>query len=259
MATYIKNNDGLFLRNSSNKLLKQNYVIGRGFRGTAGASGIYGVTKLRGLTLSTTYIIEEVVRTYTLTGNNRGLWLIDNGTYNVCALQFTNSLSIYTPSNYVLLDIANKWHTIVVKSSDIKNYLNGLTSTGTVNLANIPTGAITKLELFPISGGLGLNARGDLAVFEWRLFDRSFDISEIQYNASNGNGNDPTSTLSLKVWYKFEEAEILDFSDALDGSNMLVGFRDYSGNNRHLELKNLPAGTLAEKLAYANANLIVEY
>ena len=58
------------------------------------------------------------------------------------------------------------------------------------------------------------------------------------------------STNGLIVNYTNDKAEILNI-----GNGDFVGVRDNSGNDYHGEIEGLPAGTLQEKLDYANANL----
>lgn len=91
------------------------------------------------------------------------------------------------------------------------------------------------------------------------LYDRLIPDAEIKYHVANLSGNELQSAVGLHVFLKLDFAEILDFSIAQYGSDMRVGCRDYSGNNRHGEIMNLPAGTLSEKLAWANANLFTSF
>ena len=91
-------------------------------------------------------------------------------------------------------------------------------------------------------------------------FDRELPIPEKKFYVNNLIYSEIQSTEGLL--FKIEpksKANILDFSLAQDGSSMGVGLRDVSGNNRHGRIMNLPAGTLQEQLAFANANLFVPF
>lgn len=88
---------------------------------------------------------------------------------------------------------------------------------------------------------------------------RALNENEISYFYNNRLGSDIQSSANLLIDIRFEKAEILDFSVLQNGSDMRVGCKDYSGNIHHAEMMNLPAGTLQQKLAYANANLFVPF
>lgn len=273
MGTYVKNSAGVFLK-SGGKLFKQNYNIGKGFRGT---SAIYGTTKLRGLSLSTQYSIEVCL--------NRPTYIQYGGVFKLTSisavLNFNNWDTTAQPSfhcgavspanqsrrvnNYLKTWMCFNVNGSFATNSDSLVYANSANAVAAFgNNTNYPVlnGDLTSLVInstgYHLSTGAS-TARGNWDFYEFRLFDCLFINSEIVFNANNGTFNDPFSNLALKLWYKFELAEILDFSDALDGSDMRIGIRDFSGNNRHLELIGLPAGTTQEKLDYANANLFVTY
>ena len=91
------------------------------------------------------------------------------------------------------------------------------------------------------------------------LFNRLTSDEEYMFFLSNKNGGGLQSNIGVLVDIRCNEAEILDFSTLQDGSDMRVGVRDYSGNNHHGQIMNLPAGSLEDKLAYANANLFVPF
>lgn len=81
---------------------------------------------------------------------------------------------------------------------------------------------------------------GTMPLDEFRLYDRLISDSEIITNYNAGRGNNASITDGMRLWFKFEEFEILDFSLLQDGSNMQVGVRDFSGQNNHA----LPVGTM---------------
>lgn len=92
------------------------------------------------------------------------------------------------------------------------------------------------------------------------LYNRKISDVEINYAYGNGLGNEPFNSLGLLLLYKFDIAEILDFSAIQDGSDLRVGVRNYGSiANGHGEFIGLPAGTLTAQLDYANANHIGQW
>lgn len=91
------------------------------------------------------------------------------------------------------------------------------------------------------------------------IFNRELSPYEYLFYVSNLNGNEFLTKIGIEIDLKCDVAEILDFSTLQDGSNMRVGVRDYSGNNHHGQIMNLPVGSLADQLSYANANLFVPF
>ena len=91
------------------------------------------------------------------------------------------------------------------------------------------------------------------------LFNRTAPDSEYFFYFNNRIGANLQSREGVILDILMDEAEILDFSLLQDGSDMRVGCRDYSGFNRHGQIMNLPAGSLTDQLAFANANLFVPF
>jgi hypothetical protein len=128
---------------------------------------------------------------------------------------------------------------------------NSISQTNAYPLTEILIGAARSANGSTISGYSPANMRHG----EFVLFDRELTAAEYYHYYNNKNGNWLQSTIGyLGRWY-CDYAEILDFSTLQNGSDMRVGCRDYSGFNYHGEIMLLPAGTLAEKAAWANANL----
>jgi hypothetical protein len=269
MSTYIKNNAGVFLK-SATKLFKQNYNVGKGFKGT---TTIYISTKLRGLSLNQNNFNVEILLNKNSFYANGGLFKIATS-LNRISFQYWNtsgaSYGLYNGAGFKKVitetNCIKKWLTFAFNDNFYANkniiYSNGIdaVSSSLDDGSTLLSGTIAALEINNIGESYVTSGNRSAAIFyEFRLFNRVFNITEILYNSNNGTYNEPFSLLGIEVWYKFDLAEILDFSDALDNSDLRVGVRDFSGNNRHGELINLPAGTLQEKLDYANANLIVTY
>lgn len=110
---------------------------------------------------------------------------------------------------------------------------------------------------------ISLNAYHNLSIEDPRMnriydelivFDRKISLDEYRHINNNRNGNPPLTNQGLFIYLKLNGAEILSI-----GGIDKVGVRDYSGNNRHGEIMNLPAGTLQEQLDWANANLFVPF
>lgn len=93
----------------------------------------------------------------------------------------------------------------------------------------------------------------------YSIFSRALSDDEISYYYNNKLGSEFQSVSNLEIDLIPNRAEILDFSADQDNSDLRVGVRDYSGNNRHGQIMNLPVGTLQEQLDWANANLFVPF
>ena len=91
------------------------------------------------------------------------------------------------------------------------------------------------------------------------LFNRQVPDSEYFFYFNNRIGSNLQSREGVILDIIMDRAEILDFSALQDGSDLRVGCRDYSGFNRHGQIMNLPVGSLADQLAFANANLFVPF
>ena len=92
------------------------------------------------------------------------------------------------------------------------------------------------------------------AINRYSIFSRALSLDEINYHYNNKIGNDYQSVLGLEIDLKFNYAEVINIS-GVDQPCV----RDYSGNNRHGIIMNLPAGTAQQKVDYANTNLFVPF
>lgn len=89
------------------------------------------------------------------------------------------------------------------------------------------------------------------------FYKRILSEEEYAYWKNNYLGNEPLLRTDLVFFLKMSaKAEIFDFGGVV---GQAVGIRDYSGNNYHGRIRNLPAGTLQEQLDYANANLFEKW
>lgn len=132
---------------------------------------------------------------------------------------------------------------------------DGLSITTSTSSAETNNYNISKIWI-----GAARNANGStpnyyshstLAHNRFLLYSRELSLSEIKYLFDNGQCDEPQSTVGLEIYIKLNQAELLNIS-GIDQ----VGVRDISGNNRHGRIVSLPVGSDAEKIAYANTNLL---
>ena len=81
------------------------------------------------------------------------------------------------------------------------------------------------------------------------MFDRELSLQEVLYYKNNYLFNDLQSREGLIHEWLFDKVEDI---------NSLPCTRDLVGTY-HLPMMNLPAGSLVEKVNYANANLFVPF
>lgn len=88
------------------------------------------------------------------------------------------------------------------------------------------------------------------------IFDRYVSSREFDWLKNNGVGNDPLSSSGLVARFNFEECVIIN----RDGTDR-PGFTDQSGNGNHAVIidSSLPAGTVADQVAYVNANHVIKW
>ena len=108
-------------------------------------------------------------------------------------------------------------------------YVNGNKLVSAINLVTPTTMVCGNIAQLFYGGGW------DKKLDEFRLYDKGLEGPEIALNYNNGIGNNPNRTENLKIWYTFQNFEILDFSKLQDGSDMRLGMRDLSGNNYHAQ------------------------
>jgi hypothetical protein len=81
-------------------------------------------------------------------------------------------------------------------------------------------------------GGFGIGA-GSAILDEFRVYKKNLSHETFKLNYNNGVGSNPWETENLLLWYKFEQFEMLDFSDLQDASDIKLGIRDLTGNHYH--------------------------
>ena len=152
-----------------------------------------------------------------------------HGEFEAYSILNKNSIQIYTPNAITPLDQTN-----VADNSDATK--------------------VEKISLNPYGNVPIEDPRMNRVYDELIVFDRKISLDEYRHINNNRNGNPPLTNQGLFIYLKLNSAEILSI-----GGVDKVGVRDYSGNNRHGEIMNLPAGTLQEQLDWANANLFVPF
>lgn len=152
-----------------------------------------------------------------------------DGEFEAYSILDKNSIQIYFPNSITLRD-----KTSAADNSDATK--------------------VEKISLNPYFNVAIEDPRMNRIYDELIVFDRKISLEEYRHINNNRNGNPPLTNQGLFIYLKLNSAEIL----SIGGVNK-VGVRDYSGNNRHGEIMNLPAGTLQEQLDWANANLFVPF
>lgn len=128
--------------------------------------------------------------------------------------------------------------------------VNGLVDASLFNVNRISIGASRPSNGEILTGF----SNTDIKHSRILIYNREISESEKTYIVNNLLGSDPQSTAGIYIDIRCHKAEILN-----TGGADFVGVRDYSGNNHHGEIMNLPAGTLEYKRDYANTNLFVPF
>lgn len=109
---------------------------------------------------------------------------------------------------------------------------------------------LTKLRI----GTYGIYTSANILFNRLIIFNRQLSAAELKYVYGNGLGNDLQSSLGLVIDIRMQQAEVISIS-GVDTPCV----RDFSGNDYHGIIGNLPAGTAQQKVDYANANLFVPF
>ena len=262
----IKQNDSagglIFKQNTGGKAMKQNYNFGNAIY-NAGINTIYiEVPYMVGRSTSQDMSVFMYLKNKRLTQG--GFFQILNAAGHLFqastdAFVDTHRFDYVTAVATGLRSSPGKYINIaaIVSNKSVTAFLNNSSQTGVV-----PTGVvvsnITKFRI-GISGNRGnstlsIYMTSSIATFEY--YERALPASEVTYRYSGGLGREVFSTNKLLLKYDFLYAEILDFSELQDGSDMRVGIKNTgSVLHAHAEIVGLPVGSLQDKLTYANANL----
>jgi len=187
---------------------------------------------------------------YNVFGGDDGLAMRSDGvtrTYAFIVNTINSSANISLPSTLG----GKEMNAYVQDSNGATLYLNNSTNSKNDYTDNATIDNINILsDVVLYQSGSGFN------VSTWCFYNRKINPEEVEYYFNKGLGNDVLSKNKLLYYFNFKLAELLDFSDAQDGSDMRIGVRN-SGEviNGHAEFIGLPAGTIQEQLDYANTNL----
>lgn len=254
----IKQNDSagglIFKQNQNGKAMKQNYNFGQAFS---------VISKSQYLSFPT------------LIGNSYNRWCygafrqgLNNSivSYDMTINHDTNKyLYVYRDTNPARmigrhLNSDNTQTIQAIGDSFTKKtaVLNATESTLSFTHGNVTTtiansASISNIVFFSVGAyNQGSGGMSNVKFGEVFFYQRNLSQSEINYYYNNGLGNELLNNLGLVFFLKMEKAEVLNFEGAIGEA---VGIRDFSGNNNHAKIENLPAGTLQEQLDYANDNL----
>ena len=125
-----------------------------------------------------------------------------------------------------------------------------LTSITPQNITDIWLGAVRKTNGTTPTDYSSANMLHSL----FMLYNREISLAEYTYFYANKLGNEPMSMVGVEIFLKNNKAEVINIA-GVDQPCV----RDYSGNNRHGIIMNLPAGTAQQKVDYANTNLFVPF
>lgn len=262
-----KNTEGKVLMSVGNKLIKQPYEFGLAFQNRMGLNNYIKIDNLNILILNMSYYYS-----YNGTGGNSNLFSFESSInsystyiYNSDAtISFTkngrlsNNINLITSSSNNIINGKNNL-CFSLSETNFTTLKNSTLRTSTPNISYITESSIIKLLIGAYSVSKIINSYSIDKINRVVVYSRYVNSSEMLYYYNNALGNDPQSMLNIEIDIHLDKAEILDFSLLQDGSDMRVGCRDYSGFNRHGEIMNLPAGTLQQKVDYANANLFVPF
>lgn len=254
-----KNTEGKVLMSIGNKLIKQPYEFGVGYQGSRMGlensiiinklidfdhtivhwfrnynSTIAYPLKFTDVSLPNTYICSSLnTQFYFSYGNNASPYMSSTG----------NALSL-TNTNLIGLN---------VKFSDKGNSklnTNSSAAPVTYTASNFNS---TKFDSLTICGKY--SASFDTSIHSrFTLFNRTVTDNELKYYYNNRIGNEFQTTSGIIIDMLMNKAEVINI---LGVDQPCI--RDYSGNNNHGIIQNLPAGTAQQKVDYANANLFVPF
>lgn len=276
MPKLYKNTEGKVLMSVGNRLIKQPYEFGNGFQNRM---GLNNYIQISGLNISSYFTIFEWVEDTNTAIATRSQYFnlrdVNNDNFSCSRWTTYNNIGISKNGdfsegggNFIGIGSTNtgtlglncrSYTSMISKLNYVRQnnirFTAQLTSITAQNFNSIWIGAVRKTNGTVPSDFSSANMRHSRFI----LFNREVNNNEYLYFYNNRLGNELQSTLGVEIDLHNDFAEILDFSLSQNGSDMRVGCRDYSGFNRHGEIMNLPAGTLQQKVDYANANLFVSF
>ena len=258
-----KNTEGKVLMSVGNKLIKQPYEFGLAFQNRMGLNNYILVSGLnlisdnysvnldfcRPLTISST---QDVFSAY----NNSNQYLytrFEGSTAVFSVVNNTNTFGVgqlltnnFNPMTLSLgtdnLDLTYK---LKNQNQSINNIYTGKNNPENTVFDKILIGKNYASNTNYLNSGFWIN--------RCVIKNRSINNSEFLYHYNNALFNEYQDSEHY-IDLRFNVAEVIN----IEGVDQPC-IRDYSGNNHHGIIMNLPAGTAQQKVDYANANLFVPF
>lgn len=236
----IKQNEGaeglIFKQNGSGKAMKQNYNYDGGFIVTFDASTYFDIPIPFNVAGSFSIILYA----------NKKIDGINNPAFIRLDALMSTFLTFTARSGH------NSFNVNGTTSESQKIALGFSYNNGVVTYVNQQGVVKTFTKLLAantsfIRVGINYSTIGKLIINNICVYNRAITSEELIYFRNNLLGNELLNVNALSARYPMQNFEIL---------NGFVGFRDVAGSNLHVQMQGLPAGSLTDKLNFANANLI---
>jgi len=267
------NGENKILFSAGDRIIRQPYEFGNAFQNRMGLNNYIEISGLN-LSMLHTSTIYITARTGTY---NQAVYNMQDSNFDNFSAQIETSgadhfkyLKNFIGGNNPANPLAYKkdgssgiYHGVVINQNKVNAVIHNAAPFFYSTSEQTYDYPISKIWIGACRGTNGATpshyANSDQKFNGFRFYSRNISEGESLYAYAHGLGSDPQLSVGLEINMYCNFAEILDFSAAQDGSDLRVGCRDYSGNNHHGEIMNLPAGTLQEQLDWANANLFVPF
>lgn len=253
-----KNTEGKVLMSVGNKLIKQPYEFGLGFQNRMGLNNYFEATNLN-IQKGWSYLIVCKINTVVV-GTDNGLLSAISTTLNLSDNIMTRRTQIFPNiiDNIVYTTINTiAYNPIYFNTTDNSSFFNGNNLTSTTNIVTNGTRDILRIGVIGAFNGNVIGKASymgsDSTINKVYVFNRSLSIGEILYFKNNLLYNELQSRDGLMYEYDLSKVDII----SIDGVDNVCARELVSG--RHAIMYNLPAGTLQQKVDYANANLFVPF
>lgn len=227
----------IFKQNTNGKVMKQNYDFGKGFISTFSPSIYFDIPFAKEITGDFTILMFANKK---LNSVNNPQILRVNGIANTY-VQFSSGNKDNAFAVNLTPSIQQKTLTGFSYSNGVVRYISSINS-----IESFSKFLNEAIAFFRV--GASTSTVGKLVINNIVVFNRAVGAEEMIYLKNKSLGNELLNTSGLYAQYPMNKFDIINSS--------FVGFQDVSGNGNHTEIKGLPAGTIEEKLLYANMNLI---
>ena len=248
-----KNDEDLILFGADGQIIRQPFEFGGGF-----SQGVNTSIRLvfEGLQNIDKNYHTVIMWTATAVAGSFGFAAYPNATFNnrLYSGTFSNGSRSFLPDEGVVINR--------IGSTDNRALLAGIKNNGTNSIYTNKSLVISPKMSVGVNDFTSLvlgysgqsNYLQSAIVGEVMIFNRPMLKEGLDFIYSNGNGSTPQTDDGLVFYAPVKVAEILDFSALQDGSDLRVGCREEL-TGKHGYFTSLPAGSLAEKLTFANTNL----